>query len=173
MGTSIEMECNNCHFSFEAFLGIGFRFPQVYQDTINAAKEGKFGEIVQSFLLEHPDGALNCNMVLLQCTSCDELDKSRDLSMYIPKDKPATHDGIWSVAFPYKNASYESPRDLKDHYRLIKSYDHICRKCGGKMRPITEENLTPESYEPYGIPVNVNCPKCHKPMTIGGYGMWD
>ena len=115
MGTSIEMECNNCHFSFEAFLGIGFRFPQVYQDTINAAKEGKFGEIVQSFLLEHPDGALNCSMVLLQCTSCDELDKGRDLSMYIPKDKPAAHDGIWSVAFPYKNASYVAPRDLKDY----------------------------------------------------------
>lgn len=175
MGRGIELECRKCRYSFGVNFGVGFLFPQAYQETMEAAKKGKLGKNVQAFLAEHPDGALDCDQVLLQCTSCGKLDRGVDLSMYVPKDKLVVNEGRWSVSCSFEEASYVAPWELKEHYQLVQPYDHVCRKCGNKMQVIKEDDLIPEGQESEGkdTKVNVNCPKCHKPMVVGGYMMWD
>ena len=175
MGRGIELKCSKCRYSFGNNFGVGFLFPQTYQETMEAARKGKLGKDVQSFLVEHPDGALDCDQVLLQCTSCSEMDRGMDLTMYVPKDKSDVYEGEWSIACSFGGVSYVAPWVLKEQYRLVKPYDHVCRKCGKKMRIIKEEDLVFEGQEYKGtdMEVNVNCPKCHKPMVIGGCLMWD
>ena len=95
--------------------------------------------------------------------------------MYVPKDKPIVHEERWSDACLFEGASYVAPWELREHYQLVQPYDHVCRKCGSKMQVIKEDDLIPEGKESEekGVKVNVNCPKCHKPMVVGGYIMWD
>lgn len=175
VGKGFGLVCKKCHYSYEVNLGIGYNFPQIYQKTMEAAKKGILGESVQSFLITHPDGALDCNAVLLQCTSCGELDSDMDLSMYIPQDRPVSHINGWSISNQAANTFYALPRELKEHYQLMKTYNHNCRKCGNRMRIIKEEELIPKDQKTRkrSMTINVNCPKCHQPMMIGGYMMWD
>ena len=44
MGTGYCFHCNNCGHETEALLGIGFTFPEVCKETLNAVREGKYGE---------------------------------------------------------------------------------------------------------------------------------
>ena len=150
-------------------------FPLSYQEIMKTAKKGKLGKEIKTFLCENPDGALDCSQVLLQCTSCGKLDAGIDLSMYVPADKPIVHKGGWSSAFPLEDTSYIAPWELKEHYRLVKPFDHTCRKCGCKMRVIKEQDLITKDEESIRRKesVNINCPKCRKPLTVGGYVMWD
>ena len=174
MGRGIQLECRNCHYSFRISFGVGFLFPQAYQETMEAAKNGKFGKKVQTFLAEHPDGALDCDLVLFQCPSCDNLDRGLDLSMYVPRDKPVVHEGRWSSAYPFEEVSYVTPRDLEEHYKLVEPYDHVCGKCGSRMRVIKEADLFPNGQNSKkDEKTGVNCPKCREPMFVGGQIMWD
>ena len=175
MGRGIELVCKRCHYSFGVNFGVGFMFPLAYQETIEAAKEGKLGIDVKAFLCEHPDGALDCDQVLLLCTTCGKLDRDIDLSMYIPVGKPVVHEHKWSVPSPQEDISYVTPWKLKKLYMLVKPYEHICKKCGSRMRVIKEDDLLEEDQvsEEKDVTVNVNCPKCCLPMTVGGYLMWD
>ena len=175
MGTGVELICRKCRYSFRMNFGVGFGFPQFYREIIEEAKAGKLGESVQAFLRDHTDGALDCDQVLLQCTSCDKLDRGIDLSMYIPKDRPVEHDGIWTGAFTFEGIVYVAPWELKKHYKLVKRYDHVCRKCRNQMRVIREKDLIVEDLESDGneTVVNVRCPKCHRPMVMGEQLMWD
>ena len=175
MGRGFGLVCRKCRYEFGIHLGVGFGFPQNYQNIMEAAKAGKLGREVRYFLRENPDGTLDCSQVLLQCTACDSLERGIDLSMFIPKDQPYVTKGNWSVAFPMEEFSYVAPSDLKSHYRLVKHYDHRCKQCKGRMRVITENHLTfrkPVSGEESAL-VNVNCPKCHVPMAVGSTLMWD
>lgn len=176
MGTGLNFVCKKCRFSFEAYFGIGFLFPEVYEKAIKDGMEGKLGLEVQSFLQEHPDGALDCDRVLLQCTDCGNLETDMDYSMYVPKDIPALRNRIRSAAYPYDGVQYIMPGELEENYVLYSRYNHVCRKCGGRMRNFTEEDIVPgDKYaamrgkDEAGVP----CPKCGRPLRIGGVSMWD
>ena len=128
MGRGFGLICRKCRYEFGIHLGVGFGFPQNYQNIMAAAKTEKLGREVRYFLRENPEGTLDCSQVLLQCTACDALERGIDLSMYIPKDQPHVTKGNWSVAFPMEEFSYVAPSDLKSHYRLVKPYDHRCKQ---------------------------------------------
>lgn len=157
MGTGYSLKCRKCGYGFSANLGVGFMFPLVYQETMEAGREGKLGKEVRQFLEEHPDGVLDCNAVMLQCTECGELGRAPDLSMYLPKEGR-------------EGASYVAPWNL-DEYKLIGRYDHRCSKCKGKMRIIQEKEL--EQPVGNGNPTKVLCPKCKEPLWLDGILMWD
>ena len=131
MGHGHIFRCKKCGYELKPHLGVGFLFPKVYQETIEAAKEGQYGKMVQEFLEEHPDGALNCDEVLLQCIECGDLQTGKDLSMYVPKQRTESKEsGRWSVAFPFESATYVAPWDLED-YELIPSSCGSWRKRTG------------------------------------------
>ena len=175
MGKGYVLKCSKCNYSFEVNFGVGFMFLQEYQKTMEAARKGKLGEDVQAFLAEHSDGILDSDHVLLQCTSCGNLDRGADLSMYVPIDKPIANAGKWSGTFTIEGETYAVPWELKERYQFVKPYDHICKKCKGKMRVIKEEDLISgdQEYKGIGVKVNLNCPKCQEHMIISGIIMWD
>ena len=156
-------------------MGVGFLFPKVYQETIEAAKEGQYGKMVQEFLEEHPDGALNCDEVLLQCIECGDLQTGKDLSMYVPKQRTESKEsGRWSVAFPFESATYVAPWDLED-YELICRYEHQCKKCGSKMRVITEKEIKKKLGDFFFDEQQTEfaCPKCRELLWNVGDIRWD
>ena len=175
MGVGHKLVCRKCGYQFDARFGVGYTFPLVYQETIRAGKEGKLGKDIQGFLLKHPDGALNCEEVMLLCTSCGELVMGQDLSMYIPQNTQAATDN--GRALSAEDASYVGPGELKRNYRLAKRHEHLCEKCGGTMRIVDEMDLFPEVEEevPEGedLPSCVNCPQCHETLMLAGDYLFD
>ena len=175
MGRGYSLQCRKCGYKFSANLGVGFMFPRAYQQKMEAGKAGKLGKEVRTFLEEHPDGALDCNIVVLQCTECGALESAPDLSMYVPgEDSPAPSSGNWSVACPHEGTSYVAPWDL-DSYKLVGLYDHKCRKCKGKMKIIKEKEFEKliRGADFDNKPTKVLCPKCKEPLWLGEIMMWD
>ena len=175
MGRGYSLKCRKCGYGFSANLGVGFLFPAVYQKTIKAGREGKLGEEVKQFLEEHPDGALDCGKVVLQCTECGELDSAQDLSMYVPgEDSRAPSSGNWSVSCPHEGVPCVAPWDL-DTYELFGSYDHRCRKCRGKMKIIGEKEFEKLicGADPDHHPTKIPCPECREPLWLDEMLMWD
>lgn len=175
MGQGYSLGCKECGYSFSANLGVGFGFPRVYEAVMKDARNGKLGKTVQSFLMEHPDGALDCDQVLLQCNDCGALGRGMDLSMYIPTDTAEPRQkGIWSTAFSGEGYVYVAPWDLQESYSLYARYDHTCKKCKGNMKVIKQKDLElQESRSPDHITSNILCPKCKTPLSFEGMIMWD
>ncbi len=175
MGKGYSLKCRKCGYSFSASLGVGFLFVQNHQNILNDAKKGTFGKEIKQFLAEHPDGMLGSETVILQCMKCGNLKTGPDLSMYLPKEKHApvsSDDG--SAELQKESISNVRPWELK-HEKLYGRYDYRCRKCGGRMRQIPEDemrkivNRMDESLELPDFP----CPKCGKALYFAGGFMWD
>ena len=175
MGQGYSLGCKKCSYKIDVNLGVGFFFPRVYEAVMKEAQAGKLGKNIQSFLIEHPNGALDCDQVLLQCKQCDSLECGMDLSMYIPKEAVEPRQkGIWSGAFSGEGYSYVSPWDLKKSYSLYARYDHICRKCKGKMKVIKQKDLELQGGNSLDhITSSIPCPKCKSPLSFEGMIMWD
>ncbi len=173
MGQGYSLYCKKCGYTISVNLGIGFMFPRVYEETLENAKAGKLGRNVQQFLKDHPDGALDCDLVLLQCKYCGNYDCGMDLSMYLPKE-PADRKqkGIWSTAFPGDNYLYVSPRELKESYIPFASYQHTCGKCGKDMTVIKEREIDQGVFSPEQN-CHLLCPKCKIPLSYDDIVMWD
>ena len=175
MGKGYALKCRNCGYEFSANLGVGFMFPMAYQGTMEAGKAGKLGKEVKQFLEEHPDGVLDCDIVVLQCSECGELGRAPDLSMYVPGEhSPVPSSGNWSGSFPHEGISYVAPWEL-DQYTLVKRYDHRCGKCKGKMKIIKEKELEKliRSAGSGDHPTKIPCPRCKQPLWLGEMLMWD
>ena len=175
MGQGYSLGCKKCGYSISVNLDVGFLSPRVYEAVMEEARSGKLGETVQNFLTEHSDGALDCNQVLLQCSDCGALEPGIDLSMYLPKGKVEPRQkGIWSSAFSGEGYSYVIPGDLKDSYTLYARYDHVCEKCNGKMKIISQKDLElQERKAPDHITSSIPCPECKTSLTFEGMIMWD
>ena len=57
---------------------------------------------------------------------------------------------------------YVMKSELEQEYHLIKEYTHICSKCGGAMRKISDN-----------IPSTLSCPKCCTDNEVADLMMWD
>lgn len=170
MGKGFSLRCRYCGYHYSAILGIGFVFPETYEKTIREAKNGDYGGYMRRFLMDHPDGALNCDQVLLQCGSCGKLDQGMDLSMYVPVSEAEKGD-------PWRENGYVVPWDLQENYQLFDRFPHICRKCNKVMKIHTEEDLQSLcGYRYMRNPKAVNlikCPDCGKVMEVVHDSKWD
>ena len=177
MSNGWGLSCRNCGYHKKVHLGCGFLFPKVYSDTLKAAREGKLGSKVQSFLENHPDGALNCDRVLLQCEQCGLLTEDLDLSMYIPSH-PITPEPErkWSVAFPFEGSEYVTSRDLEQHYLLAASFEHLCPDCQKPMKIITSKDMQEKEKAGYRngeMSSEISCPSCKAALVFTEFINWD
>lgn len=177
MGTGYTLHCRGCGYKISANLGIGFLFPVDYQETMEAAREGKLGKTIQQFLQEYPDGVLNTEGVLLQCPDCRTLESGLDLSMYVRNpDIPRREQGQWSVPAPFEKVDYVSPMELEEENTyILYAPGHICEKCGKPMKSITDNDLMARKAgaEKEAGRTVISCPCCGKPLWIDGVMMWD
>ena len=175
MGRGYSLQCRKCGYELSANLGVGFMFPLAFQEMTEAGKTGKLGEEVRQFLEEHPDGVLDCDTVILQCSECGALECGPDLTMYVPgEDTPPPSSGNWSVGCPHEGSSYVAPWDL-DRYKLFGLYDHRCDKCKGKMKIIKEKEfeklICGADFDQH--PTKIHCPECREPLWLSDLIMWD
>ena len=178
MGTGFRFRCDGCGWKSGANLGVGFFFPKAYKQTMEAARAGKLGERIRQFLIDHPDGALNAEEVLLLCDGCGELGCGQDLSMYVRNpDVPRRLQDPWSVAASYEDADYVSPVELKrENTYEYYGPGHLCRKCGKPMRSVSEEDLTEQMHgdSDHAGRTEIPCPKCGELLRFDGpVIMWD
>ena len=162
MGSGYTMRCPKCSYKFHAITGIGFMFPKGYEETVRKAKHGDLGIGIQTFFLEHKDGAINAENVTLCCTKCGELAYGKDLTMYLPKRKMSEKKerARRSVTTLDNDIVYVSWMDMEENYTEFAKYTHKCEKCGGDMR-ILDENE------------EVLCPSCKVPLEVKEHIMWD
>lgn len=86
MGIELTCVCEKCGYEFEADVGVGFLYPKVYVETIDAMKEGRFGQQGKEFLEAFPNGAISCENIVVQCNDCKKLMVVPELSLYVPKE---------------------------------------------------------------------------------------
>ena len=139
MGDGYIFRCSHCDYDFTAYLGVGMMYPAFCQSVMEKGRKGELGPKLQRFLEEHPDGAVDCENVVLRCTACGELDCGPSLNMYVPKEgyTPGPSEGPWSTAMSGEGMSYITPWDLKTHYLLKARYPHRCEKCGKPARTLS------------------------------------
>ncbi|MDR1018217.1 MAG: hypothetical protein LBM02_05900 [Lachnospiraceae bacterium] len=160
MGKGYLFHCDNCHYTFEANLGIGFLFLAVYKNTIKEIQKGKYGIKIKDFLLDYKDAAISCEQVLFQCENCNSLDSGLDLSMYLPDlkyEKKLTNIYDYHLDF-----------ELKSKYKLYSKYPHLCKKCGSTMTIYNEDEL-----EELISQNKFQCPVCNKELEVSLSLMWD
>ena len=52
MGYGKIFRCKKCGYVYEMFTGIGMAYPMVYEETMEAARNGELGETLKSFVIE-------------------------------------------------------------------------------------------------------------------------
>ncbi len=178
MGRGYELRCKKCGYDITAYLGVGFLFPDVYRKTMKAARVGKYGETIKQFLADHPDGTLNTELVLLQCSGCGHLKCGPDLSMYIRNPEvPREEHGFWCVAAPFDGADYVSPMELKEkNAYTFYAGGNVCEKCGQPIKSFTADDLDDMRWGNHDVndPSGIACPECGEPLCFDGRViMWD
>ena len=166
MGTEYVFKCPKCDYHIFIPLGVGFLFPQVYNEMVEKAKSGEFGETIKDFLNTFPEGKIDAETALYVCQKCGNMEVLPDLSMYIPKGElPEKDNNIpWSVAFPFKGESYVTHMDLENDYVIFEEYKHKCCKCHGDYTLLTRDDI------PKGA---LKCPHCKEVLLLGDIGFWD
>lgn len=149
MGRGYTSKCEICGYEFSGTYGIGFLFPQQYEELVEKAKSGELGNEIQSFFEENEDGAIDAEYVTLCCEDCGNLEIGYDLSMWLPKEKN-------------EPVGYVMRIDLEDNYKKVMDYPHICSKCSGKMKVIHQKDHK-----------KLKCPKCKKIMKEDKMLLWD
>jgi len=185
MGIGRGFTCPRCGSKVSAVWGSGFKYPLVYQETVQGIKEGQYDEVSKIFLKEHPDGAINAEKTLARCEKCGNYDNVQDLTMFIPKEgyiHTIDPNQIWSTSAHFKGADYVSPYDLSIHYIEFKRYPHKCKRCGGAMHIIPFYSY---SIDPKGRGVeeickqiesgirSIECPECGEDMVVLEFVDWD
>ena len=167
MGDGYSFRCKKCGYSFMANLGVGFFFPQVYRDTVNAMKQGDYGEKPKRFFEENPKGAITCDSVLVKCKDCGNYFDVPELKMFTPK--PGYHPpgpkprGSWSGPFPSEEIEYVGS-EIWDNYDYYDQYEHRCPDCNGTVEFIPYEDIKNG---------NIICGKCGERMEMEGFIFWD
>ena len=157
MAQGYSFKCK-CGYSFTPILGVGYLFPQVYQDLKKSAIAGELGEELKTFFTEHPEGAIDAETVVARCQKCGKYECVTNLSMYLPKDNAE------AVVMPFEGEEYVTSWDLRESYELYAKYQHKCKSCGSDMDIIDEEDIRNNG---------IICPKCGKTIKCDGIIMCD
>ncbi len=86
MGTGYTFTCSKCKHNYSASWGIGFSFPQVYEDTVKKIKAGAYGSLWQDRVNEEKYVVTDAEKYIYICGKCKAWKAEQSLSLYIPKD---------------------------------------------------------------------------------------
>jgi len=158
MGNGYTYRCTECDYSFQAVLGVGFRFPTVYRSTVEGARMGGLGKEIKKIFEENPDAAINCDATVIRCEKCGDLSCAAHLGVYIPK--------VRRDAAP----KYVAPWALNGGYTLLAKYPHRCRKCGSPAETIDEKAFSEKIQDG-----RIACPCCGARLKFDESSviMWD
>ena len=127
MGQGVGFVCSKCKKEYGIGAGIGYNFPQVYKETLEDVKSGKYGEEFKKLALREDNVAVDAEIYLYICNKCGAWKTEKGLALYVPKDPE------------HEAEPYVMGRGLNEHYRLLRKYIHLCDKCGGVMHKASYE----------------------------------
>ncbi len=163
MGNGIEFTCKKCGHTDSAMFGVGFLFPDVYQNTVSEIKAGKYGSKWKELFEQIPGAAVNAEEELYVCPACGGYASEPNLTIYEPKDPAISkvHNEVFAIANPASGQEYVVPWELAGDYRRVKVFVHKCPECGKRMHK-------------YRAGDRLRCPKCRQGwMEETGYLNWD
>ena len=163
MGNGTVFRCEKCGYEDTVMNGIGFRFPDLYQGTVNAIKAGEYGREWEEFFKRTSGAAVNAGLELYVCPVCNNFETALNLSLYAPNSQRVSkrHNIPFAVGYPAADMEYVMPHELDKDYHLVKEFEHKCTECGGKM-------------EVYSSGDRLKCPLCKDGlMEEADRIMWD
>ena len=86
MGRGKTYICKHCNKKVNLFLGIGFSFPDVYQEKVADICDGKYGEEWQHLYQSEEFVAVNAEIYLYLCRKCGHWETESSMDLYVPKD---------------------------------------------------------------------------------------
>ena len=154
MGEGYVMKCTKCGKEHHMYLGIGFLFPQEFQQVQKEAKAGRYGKRLQQILKDCPGTVVDAERDLFYCPVCGQWEVGPVLDAYIP-DIPA--EGT--------DSNYYMADDLQNSGRVRKEYSRIC-SCGQKMQRWDGQKPLAE--------LGLKCPDCGGDLEmLNDLIMWD
>lgn len=135
MGDGRIYRCNRCGHEEQVSSGIGFMFPQLYQDVVTKIRKGKYGREWKEVFESRPGAAVDARTELYVCPECGNCVQDLNLSLYEPMfpDAGKKERGIFSSANPAEGIEYVMPMELEREYRRIRIYVHRCPECKTRM----------------------------------------
>ena len=164
MGIGLNFKCQKCGKEYRVMRGVGMMFPLTYERTMEAIKEGRYGEQWKQIVTETSYAAVNAEKEVYLCSSCGSWRTERNLSLYRPNDPEQIRTkqyGIKTVE-EWGDVPYVDRDDLKRDYKLIKAFPHKCGKCGKRMRKAKEAEIK-----------KLPCPRCGTVNSSNGILLWD
>lgn len=166
MGYGFGFTCSKCGEQYCATCGVGFEFPQVYQELLKDIKNGKYGAEWQKLALSDETVAVDAERYLYVCSKCGCWAVESGHSLYVANDMDVAQKSRekrnWTVS---RAAAFVAPIELKEDYHLLKRRVHKCSGCGSRMHKATDI----EAY-------NLKCPHCGSvpdENTVRSEIMWD
>ena len=141
-------KCQNCGKQYEVFTGIGYSFPSDYQELVADMKKGRYGTEIKQLLAGNPNLAVDAERFYYECEECGYWSVEECKDIYEHKNSNASSENSYVMGY-----------ELRQDYRLIQKYDHVCPKCRGHMKKRDVRNVT--------------CPECGKKNKPLEYVMWD
>ena len=151
MGSGYAYHCTKCGHEYEVHYGIGFLFPEQYEEVMKAVRTGKYGEEWKALAAGVEYVAVDAEAYVYLCRKCGAWKEEPGLSLFVPKGEAqmAAAKDRERDAKKWNDAPYVTPWELRADYKLLKRRIHKCDKCGSVMHRMSEEEL-----------LKLPCPKC-------------
>ena len=158
MGKVIKLECKECGFSSNAFLGIGFLYPNVCEEILQNMKNGAFGETIKEAANTVPGAAVHQGKALFVCDNCGSWRTDDIIDLCSPIEKTQRRKGRFCVANEcLDSVSYVMDSDIGDTYQIIHSVEQKCTCCQQNMRAVKESKM---------FKLKLKCPNCNEKLAI-------
>lgn len=146
MGHGISVICNDCGKKEYLTVGIGFMYPDIFQDTLEEIKQGKHGNEWQSLCNSSEYVAVDAERYFFLCSKCNHWDLGLGMDLYKPNDP----DEIRKEKYGDKTVEewgympYWTREQKENKYTLLKKYIHVCPNCNIEMERYDKipENIT-------------------------------
>ena len=164
MGQGYQYICKKCQHQYGVCPGMGFSYPQDYQDFLKEIADGKYGEKRKHLVAETPYVAVNAETIVFICNDCGYWEEGQNPTLYAPHDPESISKELFGskTVKEWGFVPYVTPGKLRKNYHLLESYRRLCSKCGGKMHKATKKELK-----------TLSCPKCGEPNISEDIMMWD
>ena len=127
MGHGISVICNDCGKKEYLTVGIGFMYPDIFQDTLGEIKQGKYGKEWQVLCNSAEYVAVDAERYFFLCNKCNHWDLSLGMDLYKPNDP----EEIRSEKYGDKTVEewgympYWTREQKENKYTLLKKFKHL------------------------------------------------
>ena len=164
MGTGYRYVCSKCKEEYEVFQGIGMLFPTTYKNLVDKIKKGEYGKEWKELFETTKNVAVDAETHIYCCSECRSWNAEPGISLYVAVNDSAIEDVKNGYAVFYDDDSIPAMMGNKPEYRLLKEYEHKCKKCGSVMHETGNEEIC-----------SLPCPKCGSAPDMEHFGIinWD